>query len=46
MNEPLRPSTDFPSVLRVKASEDRFGEQRGLGISVSGRMLAMRAAGS
>ena len=31
-SEPIQ--TNLPSVLRVAASEDRFGEQRGLGISV------------
>ena len=36
MNEPLQPSTDF-FLLRVNAGADRFGEQRGLGISMSGR---------
>ena len=34
MNEPGQPSADVPPVLRVKAGEDRFGEHRGLGISV------------
>ncbi len=33
MNQSRQPSADAPPVLRVKAGEDRFGEQRGLGIS-------------
>ena len=33
MMQVLQPSPDLPPVLRVKAGEDRFGEQRGLGIS-------------
>ncbi|MDO8690440.1 MAG: cupin domain-containing protein [Dehalococcoidia bacterium] len=33
MNESLQTSAGFPPVLRVSAGEDRFGEQRGLGIS-------------
>jgi quercetin dioxygenase-like cupin family protein len=33
MNESLQASDRLPSVLRVAAGEDRFGEQRGLGIS-------------
>jgi quercetin dioxygenase-like cupin family protein len=33
MNNLLQPSADFSSILRVKAGEDRFGEQRGLGVS-------------
>lgn len=33
MNEPVRPPADVPSVLRVAAGEDRFGEHRGLGVS-------------
>ena len=33
MNEPVQPSADLFPILRVKAGEDRFGEQRGLGVS-------------
>ena len=33
MNEPLQPSADLSPILHVKAGEDRFGEQRGLGVS-------------
>lgn len=33
MNETLQTQDSIPSVHRVKAGEDRFGEQRGLGIS-------------
>jgi mannose-6-phosphate isomerase-like protein (cupin superfamily) len=33
MNNLLQPSTDLPPILRIKAGEDRFGEQRGLGVS-------------
>jgi mannose-6-phosphate isomerase-like protein (cupin superfamily) len=33
MNEPLQPSVDLPSILHIRAGEDRFGERRGLGVS-------------
>ena len=33
MNEPLKPPADFVPVVRVTAGEDRFGEQRSLGVS-------------
>lgn len=33
MNQPVQTSDSLPSPLRVAAGEDRFGEQRGLGIS-------------
>jgi mannose-6-phosphate isomerase-like protein (cupin superfamily) len=33
MAQVLQPAPEIPPVLRVKAGEDRFGEQRGLGIS-------------
>jgi quercetin dioxygenase-like cupin family protein len=33
MNEALQTSVPPPPILRVAAGEDRFGEQRGLGIS-------------
>lgn len=33
MSEPLQSAADLPSVLRVMAGEDRFGERRGLGVS-------------
>ncbi len=33
MNQSLQVSSDFPPALLVKAGQDRFGEQRGLGIS-------------
>jgi quercetin dioxygenase-like cupin family protein len=33
MNESLQTSVPLPPILRVAAGEDRFGEQRGLGIS-------------
>jgi quercetin dioxygenase-like cupin family protein len=32
-NEPLQTSATLPPILRVAAGQDRFGEQRGLGIS-------------
>jgi quercetin dioxygenase-like cupin family protein len=34
MNESLQPPANIPSALRVASGEDRFGEHRGLGISV------------
>jgi hypothetical protein len=34
MNEALPTPANFPPVLRVVAGEDRFGEHRGLGISI------------
>jgi quercetin dioxygenase-like cupin family protein len=34
MNEFLQTQTNIPPVLRVAVGEDRFGEHRGLGISV------------
>ncbi|HTP09440.1 MAG TPA: cupin domain-containing protein [Anaerolineae bacterium] len=33
MSKLLQSAADLPSVLRVKAGEDRFGERRGLGVS-------------
>lgn len=33
MNEPLQPTSEALPALRVMAGEDRFGEQRGLGVS-------------
>lgn len=33
MSELLQTAAGFPSIWRVKAGEDRFGEQRGLGVS-------------
>lgn len=33
MNELLRASEELPSAIPVKMGEDRFGEQRGLGVS-------------
>ena len=33
MNDALQTTADRPGVLRVTAGEDRFSEQRGLGIS-------------
>jgi mannose-6-phosphate isomerase-like protein (cupin superfamily) len=34
VSAPWQPPAGFPSVLRVAAGADRFGERRGLGISV------------
>ena len=34
MNETLQTQGSIPSVYRVEAGEDRFGEHRGLGISI------------
>jgi quercetin dioxygenase-like cupin family protein len=34
MNESLQPPANIPSAPRVASGEDRFGEHRGLGISV------------
>jgi mannose-6-phosphate isomerase-like protein (cupin superfamily) len=34
MNETLQNPVSYPPILRIAAGEDRFGEQRGLGISV------------
>jgi quercetin dioxygenase-like cupin family protein len=34
MNEPVQTQGSIPSVHRVGAGEDRFGEHRGLGISI------------
>ena len=33
MNETMQTQTTIPSTVQVAAGEDRFGEQRGLGIS-------------
>ena len=34
MNEPSQSPDSFPPILQVAAGADRFGEHRGLGISV------------
>ena len=33
MSDALRTATDRPGIFRVAAGEDRFSEQRGLGVS-------------